>query len=158
MMRFVGSVEYLADVDIGKVAAWIAAIPFEDWHQQHRLADGQIRPAMMTDLGWHGFGAMVAPIVESLMGHFPGCTPDQRMLSVVMPGHSIEPHTDSQPPNWICRVHVPLTSNPESRFIVGGDAHHLEPGHAYKVNTLAVHSVENDGTMPRTHFMFDVRR
>jgi len=158
MMRFSGSVEPLADIYVGALVEWITSIPFEDWHQQHRLADGQLRPAMMTDPAWHDFGAMVAPVVDALMGRFPGCKPDQPMLSVVMPGHAIEPHTDSQPSSWICRVHVPLTSNPESRFVVGGEAHQMEPGRAYKVNTEAVHSVENAGPTPRIHFMFDVRQ
>ena len=155
LSRFTGSVEEIGPVDVGDVVAWIVAIPFQEWHQQSRT---ELRPAMMTDLAWHGFGSMVAPVVADLMEHFPGCHEDQRMLSVVMPGHSIPPHTDSQPPHWLCRVHVPLTTNEQSRFIVGGMTHHLEPGRAYRVNTEAVHSVENAGTSPRINFMFDVRR
>lgn len=154
-MRFTGTVEYLADVDAGPTVAWIAAIPLQDWHQQSRT---ELRPAMMTDLAWHGFGEIVAPVVNEIMEHFPGCRADQRMLSAVMPGHFIEPHTDSQPANWLCRVHVPLISNDESSFIVGDKAHHLEPGKAYRVNTEAVHLVENAGKTPRVHFMFDIKR
>ena len=114
---------------------------------------------MMTDLMWHDFGWITEPLVSGVMAaHFPGCRETQRMLSTVMPGHSIEPHTDSQPPHWICRVHVPLTSNPESKFIVGGVAHRLEPGWAYRVNTEVVHSVENAGRTPRIHMMWDCLR
>lgn len=148
--------EDLGPVNASDLVDWIAAIPFEDWPQQHRLDDGQIRPAMVTDLAWHGFGDHVDAIVASLMQGFPGCAAYQRMLSVVMPGHAIAPHRDLQAKTWRCRVHVPLISNDRSKFIVEGWAYELRPGFAYKVNTEAVHGVTNDGETPRIHFMFDV--
>lgn len=151
--------ELFGAVDAIVLTDWIAAIPFEEWPQQHRLADGQVRPAMQTDLAWHGFGAIAEPVVNAIMQeHFPGCVAYQRMLSVVMPGHSIPPHCDEQAKSWISRVHVPLTSNAKSRFIVGGEDHVLAPGFAYRVNTRAEHAVTNDGETPRMHFMFDVGR
>lgn len=140
------------------MAEWISAIPFEDWSQQHRLADGQIRPSMMTDLSWHGFGDACSPVVRAIRQKcFPNCDVYQRMLSVVMPGHVIEPHRDHQAPYWLCRVHVPLTTNEQSEFIVDGQSHRMDVGMAYRVNTLAEHSVVNAGAAPRIHFMFDVR-
>lgn len=157
MQRFAGSCEPLSAIDASGLATWIGGIAFEDWPQQHRLADGGVRPSMVTDPGWHGFGPIADPVVAALMTLFPGCEAHQRMLSVVMPGHFIEPHCDWQAPNWICRVHVPLTTNERSLFIVGGQAHALTLGVAYRVNTEAEHSVTNDGETPRTHFMFDVR-
>jgi hypothetical protein len=155
-MRFTGSCEPFASVDITEMAAWIAAIPFSDWPQQHKV-DEQLRPAMVTDLTWHGFGVEAAAIVGWLSGYFPGCAAYQLMLSVVMQGHSIEPHTDAQPPNWITRVHVPLLSNDAAWFDCGGKSFVLKPGSAYKVNTEAEHGIRNLGTTPRVHFMWDVR-
>lgn len=157
LARFAGTVELLAPVDCARLAAWISAIPFGDWPQQHWRADLPQKPAMVSAADWHGFGEVRAPVVEQLMQHFPGCAADTFLLSVVMPGAAIEPHTDSQPPYWLCRVHVPLTSNPESRFIVGGVAHNLQVGFAYRVNTEAQHGVENAGETPRIHFLFDVK-
>lgn len=154
--RFTGTCEKLGDVNVTDLVAWVTAIPFEDWHQQARLADGLIRPMMMTDLNWHGFGRQTDDIVDDLIMEFGGCGAYQRMLSVVMPGHSIAPHRDEQRPTWLWRYHVPLISNPKSRFIVGGEDHVLVPGSAYRVNTEAVHAVTNDGDTPRIHFMFDV--
>ena len=153
--RFAGTVEAIGHVYSWPVACWIAGIQLSEWPQQRV---GELWPAMQTELAWHGFGEIVAPLVAGVMAdHFPGCVADQLMLSVVMPGREIEPHTDSQPPHWICRVHVPLTSNPESLFVVGGEVHNLHVGCAYRVNTEAVHSVENDGGTPRIHFLFDVK-
>src|SRR3990167_3258776 len=143
----------LGKVDVADLIQWISDIDFADWHQQPSLVDGQIRPAMMTDLSWHGFGYQTDSVVSQVMfSHFTGCASFLRMLSVVMPGHSIEPHTDSQASYWICRVHVPLISNTQSDFIIGGLVYNLIPGMAYKVNTEAVHSVSNNGEIPRIHF------
>ena len=154
--RFAGTCEPLCAVSVVALVQWISAIPFPDRPQQRRLDDGGIRPAMVSDPAWHGYGAVTDPVVAAILPHFPGCFANTRLLSVVMPGHAIEPHCDQQPPHWICRVHVPLTANDQSRFIVGGVAHVLRPGMAYRVNTEAVHSVENDGDTPRIHFMMDI--
>src|SRR5215475_1514991 len=99
--------ELIGPVNVVPMIKWIALIPFKEWPQQHRLADGQIRPAMVTDPRWHGFSAMADGIHAQLrLGKVY-----QNMLSVVMPGHSIDPHTDSQDASWRYRVHVPLLSN-----------------------------------------------
>lgn len=156
MRRFAGGCELIAPVDVDDLAGWVLAIPFEEWPQQHRLGDGNIRPAMVTDLAWHGFGEEIADCVADLMHHFPRCVSYQKMLSVVMPGHAIAPHHDGQSKSWLCRVHVPLTTNDRSLFIVSGQSFNLSPGFAYRVNTEAEHSVTNDGDTPRIHFMFDV--
>jgi hypothetical protein len=136
---------------------WISAIPFEEWTQQHRLEDGKIRPSMVTDLEWHGFGKLALPVVSELLEHFSEyCSSYQWMLSVVMPGHSIPAHVDGQASYWKTRVHVPLTSNDQSFFFVEDRPFNFDPGFAYCVDTTKRHAVTNDGDTPRIHFMFDV--
>lgn len=152
----------LGPVDHTQMAQWISAIPFGEWPQQHRLEDGKIRPSMVTDQFWHNFGGESHVVVRHVMAaHFlDGLDDDrmsyQRMLSVVMPGHSIPPHVDGQSKNWICRVHVPLLTNSKSWFWVEGRPISMEPGFAYRVDTTKEHAVTNDGDTPRIHFMFDV--
>ncbi len=107
---------------------------------------------------WLGMQVQTDPVVHEVMRMFPGHREFNRMLSVVMPGHRIEPHRDPQGPTWCFRAHVPLTSNEQSRFISGGVAHNLRPGFAYRVDTREEHSVENDGDTPRIHFMWDIER
>lgn len=155
--RFTGTCEELTDIDVDAIAAWISSIDFEAWPQQHRLADGKLRPAMACDPYWFGFKARTDPCVDVLMQQFPGCIADTRMLSAVMPGHEIPAHRDAQSADWRCRVHLPLLSNEHSLFLVGGTHHHLQPGKAYRVNTEAEHAVSNHGPTARVHFMFDVR-
>jgi hypothetical protein len=153
--RFRGSVEFLACVHVLDLVAWIETIRFEAWPQQSR---SELKPAMVTDLAWHRFGAMSDGIVAALMELFPSARAHSRMLSAVMPGHRIEPHMDQQSDAWLCRVHCPLTSNDESSFVVAGSGHVMRVGQAYMVNVLVEHSVTNDGETPRIHLMFDVEQ
>lgn len=138
------------------VVRWITAIPFEDWNQQKPHGVLPLKPAMMSNHTWHDFGETFDPLVADLMVHFPGCRTQQRMLSAVMAGDSIPPHTDGQPPQYVTRIHVPLMSNEQSFFIVEGIPHAMPVGAAYLVDTRKLHAVVNDGTTPRVHFMFDV--
>lgn len=156
--RFNGGCEKLADINVDDLTAWIAAIDFADWPQQARLADGLIRPSMVTDLDWHDFGLRTDDVVGQLMELFPGCSAYQRMLSVVMPDHSIPLHADEQRTSWLCRMHVPLISNPDALFVIDAYGHTLKVGEAYRVNTTAEHAVINTGKTPRIHLMWDVGR
>ena len=154
LSRFAGTCEWIGDADVSALVEWIASIPFSEWHQQAPI-DGQLRPSMMTDLDWHGFGAITDPVVAKLSRPFGWPRTCQRMLSVIMPGHQIGPHVDEQGPHWLARIHLPLCTNDRSTFIVGGITHRLRVGGAYKVNTLVEHAVDNQGAAPRIHFMFD---
>lgn len=161
MRRFTGTVERLAVLDPIKVAAvvqWITAIPFEDWGQQKPAGALPLKPAMMSDHTWHGFGDALDPIVNDILEYFPGCIAQQRMLSVVMPQDEIPRHVDDQCPEWVERVHVPLTTNADAAFVCDDGPHCMEVGSAYRVNTETHHAVYNRGATPRIHFMFDVRR
>ena len=148
----------LRAVDASELARWIRKIPFKEWPQQAELGDGQLRPAMVTDPGWHRFYMESDGLVETIMRWFPGCTSTQRMLSVVMPGHTIPRHVDDQSDRWHCRIHVPLRTNQGSVFVANGAHYHMIEGMAYAVDTKAEHQIENRGISPRIHFMFDVMR
>lgn len=153
-MRYNSDCEEICSVEVASLVAWILAINLADWPQQSLR---ELKPAMVTDLGWHGFGVESEPAVDYVMGKLRGHSAYQRMLSAVMPGHFIEPHVDRQASYWMTRVHIPLTTNDRSSFVVGGVRHHLEVGKAYGVNTEALHSVTNEGETPRVHLMWDVR-
>lgn len=153
-MRWPGTCEWFADVECGALIAWITAIPFEDWPQQHKV-DSQLRPAMVSDVGWHRFGAASADAVAQLSKLLDHPKIVNRMLSVVMPGHSIDPHKDELGPDWEYRVHLPLVSNKRSRFYVDNEVHCMRVGSAYRVNISKVHSVINGGGTPRIHLVFD---
>jgi hypothetical protein len=159
--RFLGTVEQFAVLDPAKVEAvvrWITAIPFEDWGQQKPHGVLPLKPAMMSNHTWHDFGETFDPLVADLLALYPGGIALQRMLSVVMPGDEIPPHTDDQCREWVERIHVPLTTNPQAVFVCDDGEHRMQVGFAYRVNTEARHAVYNRGETPRVHFMFDVRK
>ena len=148
------SIGFLSMVDVRGAVEWIEHIPFTDWPQQHRLDDGNIRPAMVKDVGWYGFGEVVQPMIDALSA--PGTHADNLMLSAVMPGHSIPAHADVRAAHALYRIHVPLLTNAKACFIIEGQPYQLKVGRAYRINTEAEHSVVNDGVTPRVHFMFDL--
>jgi hypothetical protein len=140
----------LADVHI-----WLAQIPLTEWPQQNRI-DESIRPAMVNDLAWHDFGTRTDRLIASVAKTFHGRTTN-RMLSVVMPGHSIDLHRDRQEPAWLGRVHIPIATNDEATFRIGEEQPRvLQVGMAYSVDVREPHSIENRGATPRVHLMFDV--
>lgn len=150
-----------AQVDVADLAAWIAGIDFALWPQQHRLEDGKLRPAMVTDLAWHGFGERTDAFSKEIARGYLKAAHKvvyNRMLSVVMPGHSIPPHVDAQESDWIRRIHVPLVTNEKAYMIIDGVAEHWRAGQVYFIDTRVEHAIRNDGDTPRIHFMFDVRR
>jgi aspartyl/asparaginyl beta-hydroxylase len=153
------SVELLArDVDVAEVVDWISTVPFAEWPQQHPLG-GELRPAMVNDLAWQGFGWRTDLLVSRLLSnHFPGAEDYNRMLSVVRPGHGIEWHRDEPAAGWISRVHVPLSTNPRAVMIAATHVYWMDVGCAYLVDVRSLHAVRNEGDCSRIHFMFDVRR
>lgn len=160
MRRFVGTVEQFAVLDPIKVAAvvqWITAIPLEDWNQQKPHGVLPLKPAMMSNHTWHGFGEAFDPLVADILAYYPGCIAQQRMLSVVMPDDEIPRHVDAQCPEWVERIHVPLTTNEHAAFVCDDGEHFMQVGCAYRVNTEAYHAVYNRGPTARIHFMFDAR-
>ena len=113
---------------------------------------------MPSNLEWHGFGKATQYLVDEVMTLFPGCITLQRMLGCIMPGHSIPAHKDYQCEEWLCRVHVPLTTCPEAVMIMDDGPHHLDVGNCYRINTEATHALANNGETPRIHLMFDIRK
>jgi len=140
-----------------RVIQWIGAIPFDCWPQQRRLADGLLRPAMVTDLAWGYFGQKTDELVSAAtppaLAHLQE---RNRILSVVMPGALIDQHTDELGVDWHTRIHVPLLTNQDAMFISGDVLHRMPVGFAYEIDTRERHAVWNAGTTPRVHLMFDL--
>lgn len=166
--RFAGTVEPIATLGVAAwgMAGWVADISFEEWPQQDRLNDGKIRPAMVNDPAWYGFGDASKLVVAEVMRHVGVGEPFNLMLSAVMPGAEIELHADRQPAEWLFRVHVPLLTNDDAWFATweagevvgdGGRRWNMKAGIAYKVNTEKRHAIWNGGDTPRIHLMWDVK-
>ena len=54
------------------------------------------------------------------------------------------------------KVHIPVTSNPQSYFTFGNKQFVMEPGKMYLVNTTEMHGTNNLGDSVRIHMLFKV--
>lgn len=70
------------------------------------------------------------------------------LVTIHTPGTKLITHQDSTDK---IRVHIPIHTNEDSNWIIGGEEFHMEPGWAYLVNTTIPHSVENKGSTNRIH-------
>lgn len=77
-------------------------------------------------------------------------------LARLMPGASIAEHRDM---NFSFahshRVHVPIITNDQVRFTVGGETLVIPEGEIYEINNRRAHSVCNEGNEPRVHLILD---
>jgi hypothetical protein len=53
------------------------------------------------------------------------------------------------------RVHIPITSNSETRFLIDGHDLQMQPGECWYANFSLPHSVNNAGTTDRVHLVLD---
>jgi hypothetical protein len=54
------------------------------------------------------------------------------------------------------KIHIPVTSNPQSYFTFGDKQFVMEPGKMYLVNTTETHATNNLGDSVRIHMLFKV--
>lgn len=78
------------------------------------------------------------------------------ILATLLPGTTIAEHRDM---NFSFahshRVHVPIITNDQVRFTVGGETLNMPEGEIYEINNRRVHSVCNEGNEPRVHLILD---
>lgn len=55
----------------------------------------------------------------------------------------------------VCRIHIPVTTNPEVDFMLSDERVAMAPGEAWYLNVNNYHSVENRGTTDRIHLVAD---
>ena len=117
-------------------------------------------PAIVVkrEAGWAHLADVAMPVIDEVVrAHYePGGTVVRAVVARLGPGGRIMPHTDSHPSFHAGhRVHIPLVTNPRVRFTLAGKPHALCEGHAYELNNQKPHSVMNNGSDSRIHFIFD---
>lgn len=96
---------------------------------------------------------------RAILGRFH-CEQETVRLLRLAPGGIIHEHRDrgASYADGFFRIHVPIATNPSTRFVVDGDALPMQPGECWYANFALPHSVRNDGTTDRTHLIIDGRR
>lgn len=57
--------------------------------------------------------------------------------------------------NGVARVHIPVQTNPQVEFRLGGEVLQMREGEAWYLNFNLPHSVDNNGTKTRVHLVVD---
>ena len=108
--------------------------------------------------GWDRIADVALPLMNHIISNFypPGGTVIRAMAAKLLAGGIINPHTDRHPSFHVGhRIHVPITTNPRVRFMIGGQPYQFKVGEAYEINNQMMHSVMNKGDEDRITFIFD---
>ena len=108
--------------------------------------------------GWDRIADAALPLMNHIISNFypPGGTVIRAMAAKLLAGGIINPHTDRHPSFHVGhRIHVPITTNPRVRFMIGGQPYQFKVGEAYEINNQMMHSVMNKGDEDRITFIFD---
>ena len=101
------------------------------------------------------------PYFRSILDAFR-CPQGRVRILRLMPGARIGVHRDIGEEvaclafNQV-RLHVPIITNDQVVFVVGGRRLHMEPGRLYYVNFSKLHHVRNDGSEARVHLVLDLK-
>ena len=78
------------------------------------------------------------------------------ILAKLVAGGRIPKHTDAGYSLLNChRVHLPIVTNDDVVFHVGGEEINMQVGELWEINNSTVHAVENHGTHDRIHLIVD---
>lgn len=108
--------------------------------------------------GWGRYSSAALPMMQEIIRkHYSSQgTIIRAMFAKLLAGKSIDEHFDDHPTFSIGhRIHVPLVTNEEVRFVIDGEDYNLKEGFAYEVSNLDYHYVANPSDADRVHFIFD---
>ena len=158
--------------DVSEIKAKVAQLTEADWAQSDRHAQFDIHKEtqsiqLLGDDMSHTppqktryfdlLAADVAPIIERLKGHFGREGVFIRVLIARLNAQSeIKPHVDKGYSLINCnRIHIPLFTNDQVQFSVGGESRTLNEGEVWEINNADVHAVTNASDYPRVHLIID---
>lgn len=172
------NVRLLGEVDSSRLTALARRVSAQTWalederkendfgvfhHTQHvvfRFIEGNRDPECnYANPSWDSWHPVLQPVIDEAIAPFGFRQPEipKAMLAKLLAGNTIDPHRDGAGSNQrVHKIHVPLVTNPDVVFHVGGESFHLEVGKAYEVNNIVSHGAANRGQEDRIHFIFEV--
>ncbi|MCC6504125.1 MAG: preprotein translocase subunit SecA [Alphaproteobacteria bacterium ADurb.BinA280] len=99
----------------------------------------------------------VQPVLDTIADYYGNKGMFLRVLLVrLTEGEVIDPHFDEGMSLLHShRVHIPIITNNEVMFCVGGEKRHLAAGEIWEINNATVHYVENFSRHARVHMIVD---
>ncbi|MEM6682446.1 MAG: aspartyl/asparaginyl beta-hydroxylase domain-containing protein [Pseudomonadota bacterium] len=108
--------------------------------------------------GWDILAESAVPLMRDIIkNHYPkGGTIIRAMAAKLKAGAHIDSHRDGHLSfHHGHRIHIPITTNNQVRFLIEGRPYKMQVGQAYEINNQMRHGVMNRGREPRIHFIFD---
>lgn len=171
------SIRRLGAVDIGALKAAVLAIPESLWQAENADKPNRFealdatahivfrfvssvrdwRESYARPL-WAEWEPLLAPVLAAATadyGYANGLFP-RVMLARMPAGGVIRPHRDANPAaKWPHKIHVPIQTSDRVTFRIDGQGFHLPEGEAAELNNMGIHAVENGGSEPRIHLIFE---
>lgn len=106
---------------------------------------------------YSGFETVLSPVVDYIASYYQNNGFIVRMiLAKLVAGGKIPKHTDAGYSLLNChRIHMPITTNDDVVFLVGGEEKNMKIGELWEINNGTIHAVENRGTEDRVHLIVD---
>jgi quercetin dioxygenase-like cupin family protein len=113
--------------------------------------------SMVLHKNYERFSAYVDVVVMAAREHCGQVKAQQAMLTKLKAGAVIPTHRDEGPLTAKThRIHIPITTNSQCLFTVGGESKNLKPGQIWIVDNVGrLHGVQNNGTEDRVHLIVD---
>ncbi|MDQ0639581.1 hypothetical protein QF042_003146 [Pedobacter sp. W3I1] len=99
------------------------------------------------------------PYIKSIIEEWK-CPKETIRLLALHPGAEIKPHRD-RGCNYeagVLRIHIPIQTNNQLKFIVGGEQLKLAEGSCWYIDFNQSHSIINEGENVRVHLVIDALR
>ena len=176
MDKFADNFRLLDVCDVSAIKETVSALSDADWEaadwRQNRFEahrDTQTielifckdfrfeSPAKLEMYDQLGCEDLLAPVVEAISDYYTGDGYVVRALLVrLRAGGVILPHVDSGYSLMNSRrIHIPITSNDEVVFTVGGETCVMKEGQLWEINNARTHEVENSSDRNRVHLIID---
>lgn len=121
------------------------------WDPDYRHRNPTTRPAHAA------LQSALTPIWRTVADYFDDGGYVVRTLFARLPaGAEIAAHTDNQYSLIRAhRIHIPVETNPQVSFFVGGEFRELKTGELWEIDNSQLHAVKNEGANDRIHLIVD---
>jgi|JYMV01.1.fsa_nt_gi hypothetical protein len=106
---------------------------------------------------WLKWKPLVEPLISQVQKIYPNTVISKCFFPRLKAGGKIDKHVDSGITlEMVHRIHVPIQTNEDAIFTVGGESINMIEGCAYEINNQRKHGVVNNGNTDRVHLVFDL--
>jgi tetratricopeptide (TPR) repeat protein len=121
-----------------------------------KFEDFRFTKPEFSDL-YNQFRKVTQPLVAHIAKYYQDNGFVVRMVfAKLLPGGAIPEHTDTGYSLLNChRIHIPIVSNKDNFFFVGGEQKIMQVGEFWEINNANLHSVNNQSDDDRIHLIID---